>query len=299
MLSLDQVRSFTVVAEELHFGRAAERLKMTQPPLSRQIQKLERAVGATLLERDNRSVRLTPAGEAFLIEARRLLALADAASGSARRIAEGWAGRLAIGFTATVALEVLGPLLRQIDERLPGVEVLLSEAVSAGQLAGLQDGRLDLGLVRLPPRGDEYAARVVHRERLLVAVPAAHPLGASPDPLPVSELDGLDMITYSLTDSKYFHDLVTTVLANVDVRSTQRVTQVHSMMALVAAGRGAAIVPASARHLRMDRVVLRPILGWDREVVELRAVWRRDARNPALARALEMLDGLQPLAPTP
>ena len=297
MLSLEQVRSFTVVAEELHFGRAAERLAMTQPPLSRQIQKLERTVGVTLLERDNRSVRLTPAGEAFLLEARHLLALAEAASGSARRIAEGWAGRLAIGFTATVALKVLGPMLRQIDERLPGVEVLLSEQVSAGQLAGLQDGRLDLGLVRLPPRGDEYAGRVVHRERLLVAVPAGHRLGASTEPLPVSELDGLDMITYSLTDSKYFHDLVTTVLANVDVRSTHRVTQVHSMMALVAASRGAAIVPASAAYLRMDGVVLRPIEGWDREVVELRAVWRHDARNPVLTKALDLLDALQPLDP--
>jgi len=298
MLSLDQVRSFTVVAEELHFGRAALRLKMTQPPLSRQIQKLERTVGVTLLERDNRSVRLTAAGEAFLVEARRLLALAEAAPGSARRIAEGWAGRLAIGFTATVALEVLGVLLRQIDERLPGVEVVLSEQVSAGQLADLQDGRLDLGLVRLPPRSDEYASRLVHRERLLVAVPATHRLGASTGPLPVGDLDGLDMITYSLNDAKYFHDLVTTVLANVDVRSTQRVTQVHSMMALVAASRGAALVPASATHLRMDGVVLRPLAGWDREVVELRAVWRHDVQNPVLVRALELLDALRPLPST-
>jgi DNA-binding transcriptional LysR family regulator len=297
MLSLEQVRSFTVVAEELHFGRAAARLKMTQPPLSRQIQKLERVVGVTLLERDNRSVRLTPAGEAFLVEARRLLALAEVATGEAKRIADGRAGRLAIGFTATVALQVLGPLLRQIDERLPGVEVVLSEQVSAGQLAGLQEGRLDLGLVRLPPRGDEYASRLVHRERLLVAVPAAHRLGGSHEPVRVSELDGLDMITYSHTDSKYFHDLVTTVLANVDVRSTHRVTQVHSMMALVAASRGAAIVPASAVHLHLDGVVLRPLAEWDRKVVELRAVWRHDAQNPVLTRALDLLDALQPLPP--
>jgi DNA-binding transcriptional LysR family regulator len=295
MLSLEQVRSFTVVAEELHFGRAAVRLKMTQPPLSRQIQKLERAVGVTLLERDNRAVRLTPAGAAFLVEARRLLALAEVASGSARRIADGWAGRLAIGFTATVALEVLGPLLRQVDERLPGVEVVLNEAVSAGQLAGLQDGRLDLGLVRLPPRGDEYATRLVHREPLLVAVPAGHRLGAGLDPVPVSELDGLDMIMYSRTDAKYFHDLVATVLANVDVRSTHRVSQVHSMMALVAASRGVAVVPAAATHLRMTGVVLRPIAGWDREVVELRAVWRHDAQSPVLQRALAQLDALQPV----
>jgi DNA-binding transcriptional LysR family regulator len=192
---------------------------------------------------------------------------------------------------------VLGPLVRQIDELMPDVEVELSEGVSAAQLTGLQDGRLDLGLLRLPPRGDRYRSRLVHRERLLLAVPAGHRLGPATGPLPVAELDGLDMITYSRTDAKYFHDLVTTVLANVHVRSTHRVTQVHSMMALVAAGRGLAVVPASATHLRMDGVVLHPLAGWDREVVELRAVWRHDVQSPVLTRALGLLDALRPLDP--
>jgi DNA-binding transcriptional LysR family regulator len=295
VLSLEQVRGFVVVAEELHFGRAAERLRMTQPPLSRQIQKLERTIGVQLFERGNRSVRLTPAGEAFLAEARRLLAFADRAPDSARRIASGFAGRLAIGFTATVALRVLGPLLREVDETLPGVDVVLSEQVSVGQLSGLQDSRLDLGLIRLPPPADLYASRLVHRERLLAAVPAGGRFGDDDGPVRVEEFDGQDMIMYSRTDAKYFNDLVTTVLANVSPRSTQRVTQVHSMASLVAAGRGAAIVPESANAFHIEGVVLRPIEGWDREVVELRAVWRRDAENPVLMRALDEIHALQPL----
>src|SRR3954463_13556979 len=113
-MTLDQVRSFVAVAEELHFGRAADRLRMTQPPLSRQIQKLERAVGAQLLERDSRRVALTAAGEAVLGEARRMLALADAAPEVARRVSAGSSGLLRLGFTAASTFGVLGDLLNRI-----------------------------------------------------------------------------------------------------------------------------------------------------------------------------------------
>ena len=124
-MTLDQVRAFVAVAEELHFGRAADRLNMTQPPLSRQIQKLERIVGTELLERDNRKVQLTPAGLAFLDEARRLLTLAGRAPATARRIASGRTGILRIGFTAASGYSVLGPLLEQISGIVPDVDIEL------------------------------------------------------------------------------------------------------------------------------------------------------------------------------
>ena len=137
MFSLDQISAFVAVAEELHFGRAAERLNMTQPPLSRQVQKLERAVGARLLERDNRRVALTDAGQAFLPEARRLLALVETASDLARRVEGGAAGTLRLGFTAVSAIRTLGPLLRRMSEELPGVDVILHERVTPAQVDGL------------------------------------------------------------------------------------------------------------------------------------------------------------------
>src|SRR3954469_19722992 len=127
MYSFDQLRGFVAVAEELHFGHAAERLKMTQPPLSRQIQKLERAIGVRLFERDNRRVELTAAGTAFLSEARRLLALADNAPDLARRISAGSVGTVRIGFTAASTYAVLPAVLRRIDEKLPDIDVDLYE----------------------------------------------------------------------------------------------------------------------------------------------------------------------------
>ena len=287
MYSLEQVRGFVAVAEELHFGRAAERLQMTQPPLSRQIQKLERDIGVTLLDRDNRSVSLTRAGHAFLGEARRLLSIADTAPESARRIAQGLEGRISLGFTAMAAASVLSAVLAEADEQLGGVDVVLHELVSDAQFEALLAGGLDLALVRLPPQRLEFDSRLVFREPLVAAVPARHPLSSSPGPVDASKFEGEDMIMYSSAGASYFADLISSVLANVRPRSTQRVTQVHSMLALVGAGRGSAIVPASAATFAGDAVVLRPLLGWERPVVELRAVWRRDTTNAALLRALD------------
>src|SRR3954447_25828899 len=128
--TLEQLRGFVAVAEELHFGRAAARLKMTQPPLSRQIQKLERAVGAQLLERDNRRGALTAAGQVFLGEARRLLALAEAAPDQARRVSAGSSGVVRIGFTAASTYGILGRLLNELARELPDVSVDLAEMVT-------------------------------------------------------------------------------------------------------------------------------------------------------------------------
>ena len=178
-VTLDQVRCFVAVAEELHFGRAAERLSMTQPPLSRQIQKLERAVGAHLVERDNRRVELTGAGVAFLDEAYRLLNLVDSAGDLARRVDAGTSGVVRLGFTAVSAISVLGPLLRRLAEELPDVEVLLSERVTGAQVDGIRRGELDIGLARPPFDTAFLNSDVLLREPLMAVVPADHPLASA------------------------------------------------------------------------------------------------------------------------
>ena len=177
MITLDQVRSFVAVAEELHFGRAAERLQMTQPPLSRQIQKLEKSVGAQLLERDNRRVELTGAGAAFLDEAYRLLNLVDSAGDLARRVDAGAAGVVRLGFTAVSAISILGPLLRRLTAELPDVEVRLSERVTNAQVDGIRRGELDIGLARPPFDTALLSSRVVLREPLMAVVPERPPAG--------------------------------------------------------------------------------------------------------------------------
>src|SRR3954469_16871926 len=174
--TLEQLRGFVAVADELHFGRAAARLKMTQPPLSRQIQKLERVVGAQLLERDNRRVTLTSAGRAFLVEARRLLSLADAAPEVARRVSSGASGVVRIGFTAAATYGVLGQLLNDLARELPDVDVDLAEMVTREQVAGLLKEEVDLGLARPPFDADAFGSRLLHREALLVAAPVGHRL---------------------------------------------------------------------------------------------------------------------------
>lgn len=172
MFTLDQLRAFVVVAEELHFGRAAERLNMTQPPLSRQIQKLERAVGVRLFERDNRKVELTTAGRTFLAEARRLLALASGALEQVQRIQAGSAGTVRIGFTATSAFGVLPSLLNLVSEAYPDIHLDLFEMVTREQISKLIDGELDLGLARPPFDKTAFASRLLYREELLLAVPS-------------------------------------------------------------------------------------------------------------------------------
>lgn len=294
MYSLDQLRGFVAVAEELHFGRAAERLRMTQPPLSRAIQKLERDLGVVLFERGSRSVSLTPAGAAFFEDAKRMLVAADTARESARRVAAGAAGSLSLGFTAMSAASILPDLLREFDDHLPGVDTTLNELVSGAQFAGLGVGDLDLGLVRLPPPDPQIASRLVHRERLVAAIPSDHPLAGDADAVSVADFDGLDMIDYDRIGASYFADLVASVLVNVRPRSRQRVTQVHTMLALVAAGRGVAIVPEAATTFHLDGVAIRPIAEWPQPIAEIRAVWHPHNRNAALHRALEVFPTLQP-----
>lgn len=298
MMTLDQVRAFVAVAEELHFGRAAERLTMTQPPLSRQIQKLERTVGVTLLERDNRKVELTEAGRAFLDESYRLLALVESAGDLARRIDGGATGTLRLGFTAVSAIGMLGPLLKDLDRSLPGIEVILHERVTAAQADGIRRGELDLGLARPPFDTSEFESRVVFREALCAAVPADHALAEVDRPLTAGDFDGVPVISYNPVQSRYFHELTVRFLTNAHPRVEQQVHQILTAVLLVAAGRGCALVPASARSLGVQGVVYKDLVdgGGDPDgsevpgrPVELHAIWARGRRSPMLRRVLAQI----------
>ena len=288
MFSLDQLSAFVAVAEELHFGRAAERLNMTQPPLSRQVQKLERAVGVRLLERDNRRVELTEAGQAFLTEARRLLALVETAGDLARRVDQGAAGTLRLGFTAVSAIRTLGPFLRRMADELPDVDVILHERVTPAQLDGLLRGELDLGLGRPPFDSRVVDSRLVFREPLCAVVPSDHRLATVDRPLTPADFAHEPVISYSPTQARYFHELTVRFLADSRPRIEQRVQQILTVVLLVAAGRGVALVPDSARSLGVQGVSYCDV-GVPGEPVELHAIWNRDSTSPVLQRVLTML----------
>jgi len=285
---LARLSCFIAVAEELHFGRAAERLHMTQPPLSRQIQQLEAELGVQLIDRTTRTVTLTPAGVAFLPDARRILQLAEGAAQTVKRVPAGDLGTVVIGFTAASAHAVLPPLLEATRARLPDVKLDLREMVTAAQIEGLVTGELDLGLARPPLKRPGLVSRPLLHEQLVAALPADHPLASLGRQLTLNDLDGQDVVMYSPVQARYFNELLisTFTIAGATPRYVQTVTQVHTMLVLVRSGIGIALVPASAATLHPEGVAFRSIGAFRERPVELDAVWRSDSTNPALLRLL-------------
>jgi DNA-binding transcriptional LysR family regulator len=291
MFEFSQLRCFVAVGEELHFGRAAQRLNMTQPPLSRQIQSLERILGVVLLERTSRSVRLTTAGRAFLIESQRILRLANSAALTTRRIAGGDAGRVAIGFTAASGYSFLPSLVNLARTRLPDVDLTLRELVSGDQVEALVTGRIDLGLARPPLTRPEFDKIRVMSEPLVAALPVGDPR-LEKEIIELTDFDRQPLVMYSPEGASYFHDMLAAMFDAADVSPdfVQHMSQIHSILSLVHARLGAAVVPAAAMQLHFDGVEFRPLRTIPAEPVELFVAWRRDNQNPGLQPLLDLIE---------
>ncbi|MFC8870843.1 LysR substrate-binding domain-containing protein [Streptomyces sp. NPDC057148] len=291
MFTLAQLTSFVAVAEELHFTRAAERLRMTQPPLSRQIQLLESELRVELLDRTTRSVRLTPAGRTFFNEARRILRQAHDASLAVRQVSAGQAGVVAVGFTAASAYSSLGRLLETARGAVPDADIVLREMVTRDQLEAIAEGALDLGMVRPAATGAELSSRPAAREALLAALPVGHRLAEQSEDLHITDFDGQELLMYAPVEARYFHELLISVFraAGVVPEFTHYLTQVHSILAMVNAGWGAALVPETAAQARFPGVVFRPVALSAPASVELNLVWRKNNDNPALHVLLQHL----------
>jgi len=291
-VELRHLRYFVAVAEERHFGRAAEHLHMAQPPLSQQIRRLEAELGVTLLHRTTRSVELAPAGEVLLVRAREILAAVDDASEDTRRAARGEFGRLAVGFTGSATYELLPKLAAALRTALPGVVLdLRGELLTPAQVAGLLDGTLDLGLLRPPVRERELAVEVVRREPLVAVLPQAHPLAAA-DAVPLEELASEPFVVYPSHFRSIVHDAVEEVCAAHGFlpRVALEVSETATLVSFVAAGLGVSLVPESVRHMTVRGAVYRPLAG-DGAAVELAVAWRRDEVTAVLERALEVVRG--------
>jgi DNA-binding transcriptional LysR family regulator len=294
VFSLEQLVSFVAVAEELHYGRAAERLSMTQPPLSRRIQLLERELGVELFDRTHRAVRLTPAGRVFLAEARKILRSSQEATLYVRRAKKGEVGVVTLGFTATAAYSYLERVLAAANAEVPGVDLVLREMVTSAQVAELLAGGIDLGMVRPPVTGGDIVTLPLWREPLLAALSSAHPLARRKKNPGIRDFDGEPFIMYSPSEGRYFHDMLVAVFraARVLPDYKQYLSQVHTVLALVKADLGVALVPAAAAALRFEGVVLRPVDGIEGRPVELELMWRRGNDNPALGALLTVIGGL-------
>ncbi|MDE2349158.1 MAG: LysR family transcriptional regulator [Gammaproteobacteria bacterium] len=299
MVELNQLRCFVVVAEELHFGRAATRLHMTQPPLSRQIQQLEQQLSAQLLERTSRSVRLTHAGRAFLAECRTILQLVETASLDAKRVAHGDSGTVTIGFTASSGYRFLPGLIATCRKQLPDVNLALKEMVTMEQIEALASGRLDIALLRPQFANEDFESLCVVQEPLVAALPANHALGKGRQPT-LADFDHAPFVMYSPLEARYFHDLVASTFLHAGVHPayTQYTSQIHTMLALVRAGLGLALVPEAATSLRFEGVIFRQVRkSRAARLVELFMAWKRGNDNPALHRLMERcLDYYRPAA---
>lgn len=270
---------------------------MTQPPLSRQIQKLEAEIGAQLFDRSNRQVHLTTVGEQFLERARQILALSDRSFEAARAAARGEEGTLAIGFTAASAVSVLGSLVALIRDQLPRIEIDLRERVSGQQLTEIERGTLDLGLVRAPAADPDLHHRQLLAEDLVIALPTDHPL-AGEGGIDIKRLSGHPMIGYSRKGAEYFRRKIDQLVDGRAIPVAFEVTQILSMLSLVAAGAGFALVPRSTQRLHLEGVAYRELaLAADQTAaacVEIHAVWSARSQNPAVHRVLSLLEQ-QPL----
>lgn len=286
-LSLQQLRGFVAVAEEQHFGRAAQKLNMTQPPLTRQIQALERSLGVNLFDRTGRGVRLTAAGGVFLEHSHRVLALLEVAPEATRRAADGQTGTLRLAFTAIGAYAVLADFLAMVNRRIPAVSVELTELVSPDQYEALANLEIDIGLVR-PPIPDGFESLLVHTEDLVLAVPADHKLASGSSAVSLADVTD-EYIGYSPEGSRYLHDICAAMIGMNRYAVSQLASQVPTMLALVRAGLGCALIPRSIMAMGVEGVRYRELDAADAHSVTLHACWSPDSPNPALQRLAESL----------
>jgi len=291
-MELRHLRYFVAVAEECHFGRAAQRLHIAQPPLSQQIRQLEAELGVRLLTRSTRRVELTPAGARYLTRARSILAGVEAAGDEAVRVADGRIGRVVIGFTGSATYELLPSLSRRLRQQSPGIELdLRGELLTPRQVDGLSDGNLDIGFLRPPVRSSEIEVHTLRREPLVVVLPETHPQ-ASQARITLADLADEPFISYPSRHRSVVHDAVLDACqsAGFTPRATE-VAETSTLVSFVAAGLGVALVPASVQHLRITGAVYRPLAG-SSPTVELAVATRRGETSPAVRRVLELAERL-------
>lgn len=291
-MELRHLRYFVAVAEEAHFGRAAERLRIAQPPLSRQIRDLEREIGVPLFERVPRGVELTPAGRAFLPEARLTLAQAERAQRSAQRAAQGETGRLRVGFVeAATHSGILPDVLSFFRAHLPSVGLSLFELDALRQAEAFQDGRIDIGILHSPPLDAARWLRVepFYEEPVIVAVSQAHALAARAR-LTLSALAEESFVSFPRTVAPEMYDdiLARCRAAGFSPRIVQEAAGWHTLASLVSARVGIAFVPRSIAEFQQAGVIYRPVRGLDVRM-SLAAVWKRAERSPVRERFVAAL----------
>lgn len=294
-MELRHLFAFVAVAEELHFGRAAKRLQMAQPPLSQQIRQLEKELGVQLFERNTRSVRLTSAGESFLQPVRTVIEDLDTAVRAAKAAGRGEYGRVSIGFAGASSHETLPRLTRAVRAAHPAIELVMTGQTYANvALARVADGSLDLGFVRLPVTQPGVTFRVIDEEELVCALPSDHPLAAR-DSVPLEVLAGEPFVSFPANTGSTVRDAMVGACeaAGFNPRVVQEAPDSYTILALVAAGVGVTLTVTSVQHIQQSGLVYRPLAG---PPIRRQAAlaWRADNPSAALHAVLAVAEDALP-----
>ncbi len=260
-MEMRQLRYFVEVARERNFTRAAARLNIAQPPLSRQIQQLEDELGIALIERGSRPIRLTEAGRLVFDQAVDVLERIDGIRTMAQRLAETERRHLRIGFVASTLYGYLPEVIRRFREARLGVVLTLQELTSLEQMEALREGRIDVGFGRIPFEDPALERRLLRNENLIVAVPRSGPLGRGSTALTLAQLQAEPLIVYPKAPRPSYADQVLALFRDAALRpaALHEVRELQTALGLVAAESGVCIVPACVQHLRRDNVAYRPL----------------------------------------
>lgn len=287
-MELRQARAFVLTADEGHVGRAATRLHVTQPTLSRQIAALERSLGVPLFDRTRRQLALTPAGEVFLSGARELVRRADELAAAAQRAHRGELGVLRVGFVQSATFDALPRLLGAFRLAVPSVRVEVQAMTTLSQLDALADDRIDAGLLRPPVNAPDLRLRTLSHDELYVALPGGHRLAARRR-VSLTDLAAETFVMYARESGPAVHDTLVghCRAAGFSPRIVQEAEDVQTIVALVAANMGVSLLITPTPHTDESAVVYRPLKEklprW-----EMALAWSAHNHSPVLARLLEV-----------
>ncbi|MQV98213.1 LysR family transcriptional regulator [Sinorhizobium medicae] len=275
------LQSYVAVAEELHFGRAAKRLNISQPPLTKQIQQLERELGVALFERTKRKVELTAAGSVLLEEARRLLRQTENAAELVRKTERGETGHLAVGFIDAAIYSLVPNVVERFTRSYPHVTVELADLRIPDQVRGVSEGRLDVGFIHPPICGEQLAIETVLVEPLVVAVPQRHRL-ASRAEIPLAELANEALIQFPRSINPTLYDEIIGLCqsSGFNPKIVREATPKQTIIGLVSVGLGVSLLPRCLENLKRDGVACRPISGPNLSI-DTSIIYRSDRLRPA------------------
>jgi DNA-binding transcriptional LysR family regulator len=288
-MELRHLRYFATLAEELHFGRAAQRLHIAQPPLSQQIQQLEKELGFKLFHRTKRNVQLTEAGQVFLVEVRQIMRQLQQAIQIGQQTSRGEIGQLVVGFVSSAAYNILPTILQTFRGCVPGVRLELHELTTDQQLEWLREGRMDIGFLRPPVEENRFNWETIFQESLIVALPEGHLL-ANQSNICLTSLANEPFILFPRILAPGLYDLIISLCqqANFSPNVAQEAIQMQTIVSLVAAEMGVAIVPASLENLQRIGVVYKT-LQEPTPKVGMAMIWLKNETSTTVLRFVEIV----------